>query len=102
MEKNIYFQDKESLKTKINELIDKNLTFKVSELKITILKIPNANVFYKDKNGEYKDKDITSEYNDITEIAKHLYEIEEVKNLITEECEILGILKKNTYNTTAK
>lgn len=102
MKYNIYSQNKESLKAKVNELIDRNISFEVSELKITILKIPNANVFYKDKNGKYKDKDIRSEYNDIVEIAKHLYEIEEVKDLIAEECEILGIIKKNTYNTTAK
>ena len=102
MEQNIYFPDKENLKTKAIELIDKGLSFKISELKITILKTPNANIFYKTKNGEYQDKDIFSEHNDIAKIAANLYEIEEVKNLLENECEILGIIKKNTYNTTVK
>ena len=58
--------------------------------------------YCKTKEGTYKDIDIQSKYNDIKEIAAHLYEIEEVQKLIQEECEILGIIKKNTHNTTVK
>lgn len=102
MKYNIYFSDNESLIEKAKELIEGNVIFEVSTLKITILKRPNANIFYKTKEGSYKEMDIYSEYDNIKEIATHLYEIEEVQKLIQEECEILGILKKNTQNTTVK
>lgn len=102
MEQSIYFSDKESLKTKIIELINRGLSFKVSDLKITILKTPNATIFYKTKNGEYRDKDISSEYDNIVKIAANIYETEEVKELLEAGCEILGIIKKYTYNTTVK
>lgn len=102
MKYNLYFSDNESLIEKVKELIEANVIFEVSTLKITVLKKPNANVFYRTKEGSYKDIDIHSKYDSIKEIATHLYEIEEIQKLIENECEILGIIKKNTYNTTAK
>lgn len=102
MKYNLYFSDNESLIEKVKELIEANIVFEVSTLKITILKKPNANILYKTKEGSYKDIDIYSEYDSVKEIATHLYEIEEIQKLIQNECEILGIIKKNTYNTTVK
>lgn len=102
MEYNIYFSDNESLIEKVKDLIEANVIFEVSTLKITVLKRPNAIILYKTKEESYKEMDIYSEYNNIKEIATHLYEIEEVQKLIQEECEILGIIRKNIQNTTAK
>jgi hypothetical protein len=102
MKYNLYFSDNESLMEKVKELIEANVVFEVSTLKISILKRPNANILYKTKEGSYKDIDVYSEYSDIKEIATHLYEIEEVQKLIQNECEILGILKKSMCSTTVK
>lgn len=102
MKYSIYFSDNESLIEKVKDLIEANVIFEVSTLKITVLKRPNANILYKTKEGSYKDMDIYNKYDNIKEIATHLYEIEEVQKLIQEECEILGIIKKNTHSTTAK
>lgn len=102
MKYNIYFSDNESLIEKVKDLIEANVVFEVSTLKITVLKRPNTNILYKTKEGSYKEIDIYSEYDNIKEVATHLYEIEEVQKLIQEECEILGIIKKNTPSTTAK
>ena len=102
MKYNIYFPDNESLIEKVKDLIEANVVFEVSTLKITILKRPNTNILYKTKEGSYEEMDIYSKYDNIKEVATHLYEIEEVQKLIQEECEILGIIKKSTPNTTVK
>ena len=102
MKYNLYFSDNESLMAKVKELIEANVIFEVSTLKITVLKRPNVTVLYKTKEEAYKDIDIYSEYEGFRDIIMHLYENEEVQKLIQNECKILGIIKKNTYNTTAK
>ena len=103
MKYNLYFSDNESLVKKVKELIEANVIFEVSTLKISILKSPNVKILYRTKKGLFVKMDIYSKYDNFKEIAMHLYEIEEVQKLIQDGCEIIGLTKKRSIqNTTAK
>ena len=90
MKQNIYFRNREDLKKKACELIDKCVDFAIKEDCITIEKPNNVKITCKIENG-VKAKEIYIDAFFMQDIVEKIYSTINIENLFGEPCRIIKI-----------